>query len=163
MKNIYKPIRHLCLLTLVLALHSCEDSNLPFIEASKNKALKEIRLGESDYYLNLPTSFKLEEVRGKEGQLGYEIVPLDTSTGMSGFIEIQYGSPIGKTYRGGPGELIAKSNLLNKKVEWIMEDPFKGYLYAYTDENGDFNANVSARTRYEIDSLISWISTLKTK
>jgi hypothetical protein len=153
----------LLLLVIVFSLTSCKDTDVPVIEASDSKTLKEMRLGESNYYLNLPDSFKLEEARGKEGQLGYHIVPFDTAIGMFGFVEIQYGTPIGNTYRGGPGKLIAKSNLLNKEVEWILEDRLEGFMYAYTDEKGDFNANVSARTRNGIDSLISWISTLKTK
>ena len=155
--------RLILLFLIIHSLSSCTNSELPVIEASKSNALKEMRLGETNYYLNLPDNFKLEEVRGKEGQLGYEITPLDTSIGMSGFVEIRYGSPIGKTYRGGLGKLIAKSTLLNKKVEWIMEDSSRGYFYAYTEETGDLNAYVSARKRDEIDSLISWVSTLRIK
>ena len=125
---------------------------------------REVRLGESNYFIQLPDNFRLSEARGKEGQLGYNIVPKDTSSSMHGFIEVRYGNPIGNiSFHDGPPKEIIYSSLLNKKVEWRIYRTETGYYYASTNEKGDLNANASSKNRKGIDSLISIISTLKQK
>ncbi|MBS1655973.1 MAG: hypothetical protein JSU05_14065 [Bacteroidetes bacterium] len=124
----------------------------------------ETRLGQSNYYILLPGTFLLSEARGKEGQLGYNIIPKDTSSTMFGFIEIKQGHPIGyiSINEGSPKETIS-SYLLNKQVQWNIYITQTGYFDASTDEKGDLNASASSKKRNEIDSLISIISTLKQK
>ena len=38
----------------ILLIDSCQEKQIPFIEPARGSNLKEFRLGESDYYLNLP-------------------------------------------------------------------------------------------------------------
>ncbi len=157
-------MRKLILLYVTIhALTSCTDSEVPVIEASKSNTLIEMRLGESDYYISLPVNFKLEEVRGKEGQLGYSIFPTDTLIKMNGFVEIRYGSPIGETYRGEPGKIFVESKLVDKKVKWTIYQSKDGTFNGYTDEKEELNVDVSSKSRMGIDSMISWISTLQIK
>ena len=111
----------------------------------------------------LPGNFELlEEARGIEGQLGYNIIPKDSSSTAFGFIEIQHGRPIGDNSRlDKSAKLFAKSYLSDKKVNWTIYKTETGYFIAFTTEDGDINANVSSKKRTEIDSLISIIATLK--
>jgi hypothetical protein len=134
---------------------------LPFIKANTKGNLKEKRLGESNYYLMLPINFELSEARGKEGGLGYNIIPRDPSSTILGFIEIEHGNPM-----GGPlfpqSKFFAKSNLLDKIVEWEINKE-GGYYYAFSKKNGNLSATAFSQNLNEIDSLISIISTLKQK
>ena len=156
-------------LTLLLAFllsgvfNSCQDDDLPFLPAIKSSGLKEIKLGQSDYYLHLPESFKISEARGKEGQWGFNIIPTDTSSTMFGLIEIRSGNPIGGESEDKSAEKFALSYLAEKKVEWKIHQTKSGYFNAYTSENGDLNAKVSSKNRKDIDSVISIIATLKKK
>ena len=147
----------------ILWFNACEQ--VPFIEANNKSGLKETRLGESKYYLLLPENFKLSEARGKEGQLGYSLIPIDTSSTMFGFIEIRHGNPIGgdSLFSNKNDKIFAESYLLNKKVSWTINQSETGYFTAFTTENGDLNARVSSKNRNEIESLISVIATLKEK
>jgi hypothetical protein len=133
-------------------------------DANSRNDVHETRLGESSYFILLPDTFKISEARGKEGQLGYNIIPRDTASTMFGFIEIIGGDPIGDTllYNSSSKEVIA-SHFLNKKVEWKIDITETGYFNANTNEKGDLNAHASSKNRTEIDSLISIISTLRQK
>ncbi|RYY45745.1 MAG: hypothetical protein EOO06_15890, partial [Chitinophagaceae bacterium] len=93
--------------------------------------IEETRLGQSNYYLLLPPTFSLLEARGKEGQLGYHIVPKDTSVAMFGFVGIKRGRPIGGTWihDSEPIETFS-SPLLDKRVQWKV----------YKTEAGQFDA-----------------------
>lgn len=148
---------------LFLCLNSCKNDDLPFIEASTSSNLKETRLGESNYYLLLPDNFGISEAKGKEGQLGYNIIPQDTSSTMFGFVEIESGHHSiggGETEEGVKGFL--RSAFLNKKTTWKLYQTETKYFEANT-QKGDISANVSSKNRSEIDSLIAIIATLTKK
>ena len=136
------------------------DSQKPNLRAG----IQETRLGESNYFILLPDKFQISEARGKEGQLGYNIMPKDISSTMFGFIEIRHGKPIGdrSLYDGKPTEIIS-STLLGKKVDWKIYKSERGYFDASTNEKGDLNASALSKNRNEIDSLVSIICTLRLK
>ena len=141
-----------------------ENKNEIAIKTNSTADIHEARLGESNYFIQLPDIFKISEARGKEGQLGYNIIPKDTSSTMFGFIEIRHGNPIGDISQyGGPPTEIISSYLLDKKVEWKIYKTETGYFDASTNEKGDLNANASSKNRNQIDSLVSIISTLRQK
>ena len=128
------------------------------------KPVNETRLGESNYYIQLPGDFDISEARGKEGQLGYNITPKDSTSTMFGFIEIKAGNPIGNNPPddGSTNEIVA-SYLLDKKVQWKVHKTETGYYEAFTNEPGDINARASSKNRYEIDLFISIVKTLRQK
>lgn len=145
-------------------LVSCQFGQLPVIQPNTGSDLKEARLGESNYYLLLPDRFELSEARGKEGQLGYNIMPGNPSSTMFGFIEIRRGQPIGDPLSvSRTAKAFAKSAFLDKEIPWTINKTETGYFEAFTTENGDLNARVSSKNREEIDVLISIIATLKKK
>lgn len=143
---------------------TCQNTVLPFIDAITTNNLKEVKLGESNYYLKTPASFEISEARGKEGQLGYNIIPKDTASTMFGFIEIKPGHPIGGGIideEGAKGYAI--SLLLNEKTTWkISQIAETGYFNRYTGKR-NISATVSAKNKNEIDSLIAIIATLVKK
>ncbi len=144
-------------------LNSCQNEDLAFIKANTSSNLRETRLGESNYYINLPDNFKISGGRGKEGQLGYDIIPLDTSSTMFGGVEIdpgEYAIGGGETYEGFKGFL--RSIFLNKKTKWRLYQTETKYFEAITNK-GDISAYVSSKNRNEIDSLIAIIATLTKK
>jgi len=166
-----KPIRPVYLLspliilavTIVSVLGSCQTHNLPIISPIKKKELKEVQLGTSNYYLLLPYNFEISEARGKEGQLGYNIIPKDTSSTMLGFVEIRRGRPIGGGDDDSDSKPFAESLLGDKKVQWRIATTETGYYHAFTSENGDLNAHASAKLRTDIDTLVSIIASMKKK
>jgi len=125
-----------------------------------NIPVSETRLGNSKYFIQLPDAFEISEARGKEGQIGYNITPKDSTSTMLGFIEIKPGNPIGNISpdEGSTNEIVA-SYLLNKKVQWKVHKTEAGYFRASTNEKGDVNASAFSKNRYEIDLLISIIKT----
>jgi hypothetical protein len=159
-------LNHIFFLTVsILTVFSgCQAQNLPFISAINKQGLKEVQLGNSNYYLLLPDNFEISEARGKEGQLGYNIMPKDTSLTMFGFIEIRHGHPIGgNLYDNLNSKAFAESLLANIRVQWKIATTETGYYQAYTSENGDLNARVSSKPRTDIDTLISIVASLKKK
>lgn len=149
----------LLFLCLIFFATACNQQN-----ASESGKGPELRLGSSEYYINLPTQFKLTEARGKEGQLGYNIIPQDSTSTMFGFVEIVSGNPIASR----PSEIDTaktyKNTLLDgKKIDWKLYHGESGYFTAFTTEKGELNARVSAKQLSEVDSLISIISTLRKK
>jgi hypothetical protein len=129
-----------------------------------DSSIREPRLGESNYFIQLPTNFGISEARGVEGQLGYNIIPKDTASTMFGFIEIRHGEPIGGHIPPrDSAKIFMKSILLNKQVEWKFTKTATGYFDVFTDEKGDLNAWAISKTINEIDTLISIIATLKQK
>jgi hypothetical protein len=145
-------------------LVSCQSQNeqLPFIEAITNEKLIEVKLGESDYYLKIPDGFEVTEARGKEGQLGYNIIPNDSISTMFGFVEIESGRPIGGGFSGKSSNKYVQSLFLNKKTTWKIYKEESGYFTAHT-KKGDISSDVSSKSKNEIDSLISIIATLTRK
>jgi len=161
--NIHFTLKILFTSFLFFCLDSCQDNAAPFIEAKTSGNLKETRLGESNYYLLLPDNFEISEARGKEGQLGYNFIPYDTSSSMFGFVEIEPGSHSiggGETDEGLKGFL--SSTFLNKKTTWKLYQTETKYFEANT-QRGDISAYVSSKSRNEIDSLIAVIATLTKK
>lgn len=145
---------------------SCANTNRPnrTINQNEEPGAVETRLGQSNYFILLPATFSLSEARGKEGQLGYNIIPRDTGSTMFGFIEIRHGHPIGgDSIHDGPPKETVSSNFLNKQVQWNVYVTEAGNFSAYTNEKGDLNAWASSKKRNGIDSLIAIISTLKQK
>lgn len=150
--------------SILIIFSGCQAQNLPFISAINKQGLKEVQLGNSNYYLSMPSNFQISEARGKEGQLGYNIIPKDTSSTMFGFIEIRHGSPIGGNLYGNlNSKPFAESLLANKKVLWKIVMTETGYYQAYTSENGDLNAHVSSKRQSDINTLISIVASLKKK
>jgi hypothetical protein len=132
--------------------------------ANLRAGIHETRLGKSNYIIQLPGTFGLIESRGKEGQLGYDIIPKDTTSTMWGFIEIRHGHPIGdiSIYNSPPTEVIS-GFLLENEVKWEIHKSETGYFNAATNKKGDLNARAFSKKRNEIDSLISIIGTLRQK
>jgi hypothetical protein len=149
---------------VLIAFVGCQTQNMPFISAIHKQGLNEVRLGSSNYFLLLPNDFEVSEARGKEGQLGYNIVPKDTSSTMFGFVEIRRGRPIGGDLHDDiNSKPFAETILGNKKVQWKITTTETGYYQAFTSENGDLNAHVSSKARADIDTLVSIIASLKKK
>lgn len=142
-------------------LISCQnqDEQLPFIDAITNEKLIELKLGESDYYFKIPDGFEVTEARGKEGQLGYNIIPTDSTSTMFGFIEIESGRPIGNGSTTESSAKYVQSLFLNKKTTWSISKEESGYFTAYTQKE-NISSDVSSKSKYEIDRLISIIATL---
>ena len=157
-------IRLIVLGLSVFYLVSCQFTQSISIEPSAGPDSREMRLGESDYYVMLPESLRLSEARGKEGQLGYNLMPRDTASTQYGFIEIRRGSPIlgGSTSTAKPVGS-ATSRLLDNRVTWTVDQTETGYFNAYTNEGGEVNARASSKDREELNNLIAIIATLKKK
>jgi hypothetical protein len=164
----------LLLLSVVLVFASCatNDSQVkagPQEDSTVNQSKPaedglETRLGESNYFIILPKAYAISEARGKEGQLGYNIMPKDTASTAFGFIELEHGRSIGGFSRG---DALAKdsvqTDLAGKKVQWMIYETESGYFEATTAEQSSLNARASAKSRSELDSLVTIISTLKLK
>ena len=163
LQNACFKIKLLVVSCSILLIDSCQENQIPFIEPAHGSNLKEFRLGESDYYLSLPDNLRVSEARGKEGQLGYDIIPNDTSSTMFGSIEILPGRPIGDLTENGSATAFAKSFLSNKKVTWKIYKTETGYFDTFSTKNGDLSARASSTNKREIDRLISIIATLRKK
>jgi hypothetical protein len=168
MKTI-RPVNFLitaCILTIAMLTFfaGCQSKNLPFISVVSKTNSHEVRLGTSNYFVLLPSNFTISEARGKEGQLGYNIISKDTSSTKFGFIEIRRGHPVGRDlYNKANSELFVKTRLADKKVQWKIAMTETGYYQAFTSENGDLNAQVSSKLRTDIDTLVSIIASLNKK
>ena len=166
MKHQNTHLTGLALISLTILLFDCcQNESRPTVRANTNSNVKETRLGESKYYLQLPDKFDLSEARGKEGQLGYNIIPKDSSSTMFGFIEIEEGNPIiGESSSTDTTRYErVQSYLLSKEVNWTIHKTETQYYVASSSNNGSLRANASSKNRNEIDSLISIIATLKTR
>ncbi len=143
------------------------DSLLHFIRPHVITNSKEVRLGESNYYLQLPDNFKISEDSGKEGGLGYGITPKDVSSTSIGFVSIRNNNgindPADTSSIDTTAKVFASSYFLNKVVKWNISKTITGYFEACTITTGNLNAWASSKRRNEIDSLISIIATLKEK
>jgi hypothetical protein len=158
--NFYSFIKYILSVLFISSLFSCSNNEHRLIQPSSRIDLKKVRLGDSKYYLKLPGYFEITEARGKEGGLGYNIIPKDTSSKMFAFVEVEQGGGIGDT-RSDSESPIEKihSTFLNKPITWRIYQTPTGYFEAYTPEI-KVNAYVTSNKRNEIDSLISFISTL---
>jgi hypothetical protein len=160
-QSFYSYLKTVLSISLIILLTS-SSSRLLFIGQNTRNDVK-VRLGKSKYYIMLPDYLKIKEARGKEGQLGYCIIPKDTSSKIFGFIEIVHGNPIGGgTIGTGAPIALVPSTFLNQQIAWKIYKTETGYFFAETPE-GDVRADASSNKRNEIDSMISIISTLAAK
>ena len=149
------------LLFLFICFYVGCSSNRPTVaQANVRTDSGATRLGTSEYYLRLPTSFLLSEARGKEGQLGYNIQPKDTSVKMFGFIEIRHGHPVlSSDMSWGTDIAKVQSSFLNRPVTWTVYRTETGVFEARTP-NEKINAWVASDKRNSLDSLIAIVTTL---
>jgi len=147
---------------LFFAVVSCKEPKIRFVETAKYQNLREEKLGESTYYLKIPSTMFLDEARGKEGQLGYGLWLIDSTnryTGSNAFIELESGNGIGDNGSIiSPYTELARTHLLGKTVKWRISKEDK-YLYA-TANFGKLTLSASSRTREGLDSMIGIVATL---
>lgn len=151
-------------LLLLLAV-SCSESTLKFIDTASYSNLREERLGQSSYYVKLPSTMFIEEAKGKEGQLGYGLYQIDSIKRYersSGFIEVEHGNPIG----GDPDtdKIIEKvrSHFLDGSIQWKITRSETGNFNAVA-HHGKLTLDTFSPTRTGLDSMIAIIATLTTK
>lgn len=155
-KRLYK-------LLLVLFLSSCTPKTSSVLEKYKGADIVTSRLGKSQYLLHHPSIMFLEEVRGKEGQLGYGLWLKDSSsrfTGMSGFVEIEHGKSIGSRENDGSTIEYVNTVLLNKTVVWPIRKTETGYFTSFVEVNGLYFSAFAPR-RTALDTVIALLSTLE--
>jgi hypothetical protein len=151
-----------CLVILSFILWSCGNKPVPLIEPRLSADLKDFPLGTTGYHVRLPYHYHLEESRGKEGQLGYSIVTGDRLSTASAFIELKKGLPVAAQVRTlVPGQVFARTFLLDRQVDWRIDSLETGYFEAFTYGSGDLSARISSRDRQEIDWMVSLIATLR--
>jgi len=157
MKNL-KYLYSICV--LIGSFAACQQQNLPFIESNTKCKCKEVKLGESDYYLTIPTEFEVEEARGKEGQLGYHIRNANDTTHTSAFIEIKPGHPIGGKNIPENSVAYAQSIILNDKKTWRLNELETGFFVSFS-KKGKISLEVTSKNKNEVDFLIAVVSTLR--
>jgi hypothetical protein len=149
------------LLIIGLALYSC-TSQKKGSGAPPNQQ-KEVRLGESSYFIDLPNDMIMSEARGKEGQLGYDFTARSQGSDFSGFIEIRHGHPIGR--QDIFSSLEVKDSLyapfLGTRTLWLIKENPAGLLA--TTQKGNVSAFITAKDRKDVDRLITVFSTLSEK
>lgn len=154
-KRLYK-------LLLVLFLSSCAPKTSSVLEKYKGVDIVTSRLGKSQYLLHHPSIMFLEEVRGKEGQLGYGLWLKDSTsrfTGMSGFVEIEHGNGTSSAENDEPAIEFVNTMMLNKSVVWPVVQTETGYFTSYVKVEGLY-FSASAPRRAALDSVIAILSTL---
>jgi hypothetical protein len=139
---------------------SCGNDKPLSTQTTTTSDSNEVRLGATNYFLKLPPTFYITEARGKEGQLGYNIIPKDTASQMSAFIEIEKGRSIPGSLNWGEEKEKIQSTILNKPILWTVYHTDTGYIVAVTAA-GEVSARSTSNNRNEIDSLISIITTLR--
>jgi hypothetical protein len=150
---------------LAIANLSCREQTIQFIKPASYQNMKEERLGLSSYYVKFPSNFFLEEARGKEGQLGYGLWPIDSIAqlyGTDGFIEIEEGRPVTEEHsKISPFTDLVRSNLLGETVRWRLKID-NGFFEATTNR-GKLTLSASSNSRAGLDSMIAIISTLSSR
>ena len=128
---------------------SCSHSNLKLIEKASYSTLKEERLGESRYYVKIPSIMFIEEARGKEGQLGYGLWRLDSInryTSSSGLIEIKHGRPIGWTPDCDILIEEVRSNVLDGTIKWTVCKSEDGSYYTAIANESKIRLKATSRS-----------------
>jgi len=141
----------ICLICLIL--NSCAQSHQQVIAAQPGEFQKTLSLGNTEYSIELPDSFRIEEAIGKEGQLGFSIIPLNENSSMHGFIEILKGNPHlahDKTKK----EVFCTSVLNGKPVTWSIHKTETDYLYAESTEVGELSATAVSKDKTEVELMI---------
>jgi hypothetical protein len=121
-----------------------------------------VRLGSSRYYLRLSNDLTISEAKGKEGQLGYNIIPKDTASHLFGFIQIKRGNPVGGPSRSFDPKEYINANLLGKEIIWMVEEPGPGYFFGRMSQD-KISAWISSNDRNGLERLIKLFSTLTRK
>jgi len=149
---------------LTLLICHCRNQEYRLVEINQRNDLKEIRLGQTDYYLKLPDSLVLDESSGIEGQRGYSLMTKDTfPPRMYGFIEIDLGQPLfDKMDDSRELKEKVQSDLLNNRAVWKIYQTETRYYVATTSSKSIYSWVASKNKNY-IDTLISLITTLKRK
>lgn len=147
---------------LVSLLLSCSQNVSRIIKPASFAGMIESRLGTSHYLLSHPGTMFLEEVRGKEGQLGYGLWLKDSVSrfsGMSGFIEIEHGKGIGSTESVETVSEYVNTMVLNKSVLWPVNQTETGHFTSFVKVGG-LHFSATAPRRAALDSVIAILSTL---
>lgn len=162
---------------LIVGISSVNCNDVRTIYVNNRKDLKEFRLGESNFYIDLPNDFTIENSGiGKEGQKDYffyskdsflvrkydfhssDSIPITTIS-----IEIDEGQRLlDKIYDWGAIKEKVKSPLLNQKTLWTIYERETGYFIGQTAAKKIW-IEVDSRHKSEIDSLISFVATLHRK
>ena len=146
------------LLIIGLASYACLNQKKSSVESLNQQ--KEIRLGDSRYFIVLPYDLILSEARGKEGQLGYNFTSRSKDSDTFGFIEIRHGHPV-------DGQDLFSSSMvkdsiyapfLGTRTLWLIKEIPTG-LFATTPKN-DVRASITAKDWKDVNRLISVFSTL---
>jgi hypothetical protein len=148
----------------IILLISCSSNRKSDNSPGINTSDTTIQLGNSEYYIIIPKDFEVTEARGKEGQLGYVVMPKkDTTFNLVGFIEIKKGHGINpaEVPVNDPKEFVS-SDFLGKKISWTIGRTETGYFNAKTPED-DITANISSKDKEGIDKLITMFSTVRKK
>ncbi|HQZ97359.1 MAG TPA: hypothetical protein PLP21_13640 [Pyrinomonadaceae bacterium] len=153
---------HLLIVALLLFSAGCGPQALRVVMPSTEAGLVETRLGESNYYISIPETLRVAEARGKEGQLGYNILAKDPASDLYGFVEIKKGQGI---HSGSDTETkpFLRSRLIKDDVVWSVVKTSTGTLTAATNETGDLNARASSKNENGLERMIAIIATLRTK
>lgn len=160
-----KRLRCFGALLLLLAV-SCNEFALKFIDTASYSNLREERLGQSSYYVKIPSTMFIDEARGKEGQLGYGLWLIDSAKmylGPNGFIEIEHGNPIGWEPDCDISIEKVRSKLLEGTVKWTICKSEEGNYFSAIAYWGKLFLEANSRTRTGLDSMIAIISTLTSK
>jgi len=156
------PIRYFVIVLLLLAL-SCKQATVKFIETASYPNLVEGRLGQSSYYVKYPSTMFIEEARGKEGQLGYGLWPIDSIsryTSSSAFIEIEQGRPVGRELDCDISIENVRSNFLGGTIRWSVCKSENEKYYTAIASKGKLRLSVNSKTRFGLDSMIAIVATL---
>ncbi|MCX6316503.1 MAG: hypothetical protein NTW29_04385 [Bacteroidetes bacterium] len=122
------------------------------------------KLGATGYVMNIPYNMYVEEARGKEGQLGYDILSNDSIYQLQKpyvFIEVESGRPIGGRQHADDGKLTGyiQSIVFGKKNKWSLRLSETKYYTAYATRNG-LSFYAESLTTEGIDSMITIVGTL---
>ena len=152
--------------SLLLFVVSCSESTLKFIDTASYPDLREERLGQSSYYVKIPSTMFIDEARGKEGQLGYGLWLIDSTfryLGPNGFIEIEHGSPIGWKPDCDISIEKVRSKLLDGTVKWTICKNQTGSYFSAIAHRGGLTLSADSPTRAGLDSMIATIATLRSQ
>lgn len=158
-------IKSFVIIFIVMAF-SCQVQKLKFINSASYPDVKEERLGQSPYYMKCPSNMFIEEARGKEGQLGYGLWPIDSINryvNPSGFIEIKPGRPTGWKPDCDISVEKVRSNLLDGTITWTICKSETGNYYSAIACHNKLTLSASSGTRPGLDSIIAIIATLKSR
>ena len=151
---------------LLLLAVSCNEFALKFIDTASYPNLREERLGQSSYYVKIPSTMFIEEARGKEGQLGYGLWLTDSINryvSPHGFIEIEHGKPIGWHPDCDISIEKVRSYLLDGTVKWTICKSQSGSYFSAIANRDELTLSAESPTLTGLDSMIAIIATLRSQ